>query len=117
MLAMGCTYRIYSLPFRFVYYIAFMLELLYRLTGIEPIMTRLEVNMVGVTNTYSIAKAQRELNYNPIVNHNLQASIDYFQHYFDEYPIDNHNGIINRRLLLMIGIFIFAAFLTRVATF
>lgn len=103
MSAMGITHRLYSLPFRFIYYMAFICELIYRLTGIEPLMTRLEVNLVGVTNTYSIEKAKRELNYNPINNHNLQPSVDYFRRYYNDHPIDSN---LFKTLLIGISIMV-----------
>lgn len=52
-------------PYFLVYYVAFFLELVYQLTGLEPLFTRLETSLMALTNTYSTKKAEHLIGYRP----------------------------------------------------
>lgn len=60
-------------------YAAHLSEILYHLFGIEPIFTRLEVNLMAITNTYSIEKAKNDLGYTPVANHDLTKVVKYYR--------------------------------------
>uniref|UniRef100_A0A0R3RLY8 3Beta_HSD domain-containing protein n=1 Tax=Elaeophora elaphi TaxID=1147741 RepID=A0A0R3RLY8_9BILA len=67
----------FKIPYTLVIFLAILFEYLYRYFGLEPLFTRLEVNFVSITNTYSIEQAQRDLGYKPIQNHDLSEVIYY----------------------------------------
>ncbi|KAE9555203.1 hypothetical protein FO519_001553 [Halicephalobus sp. NKZ332] len=67
-----------KIPYWFMYYLAFLFEISYYVLKIEPFVTRLEVNLVALNNTYSIKKAVKDFGYNPVNNHCLKKTIDYY---------------------------------------
>lgn len=75
MEAVGGKPALLQLPVRFMYAVAFVLELLFRFPLTRPIftyvplLTRAEVNKSGVTHYCSTVKAERILGYRPIVQH------------------------------------------------
>ncbi|VDK85268.1 unnamed protein product [Litomosoides sigmodontis] len=69
----------FRIPYTFVISLAILFEYLYRYFGLEPLFTRLEVNLVSITNTYSIERAQRDLGYKPRQNHDLTDVIYYYK--------------------------------------
>ncbi|KAK6103573.1 3-beta hydroxysteroid dehydrogenase/isomerase family protein [Brugia pahangi] len=69
----------FKIPYTLVICLAILFEYLYRYFGLEPLFTRLEVNLVSITNTYSIRQAQHDLGYKPIQNHDLNDVIRYYQ--------------------------------------
>uniref|UniRef100_A0A914BUN1 3-beta hydroxysteroid dehydrogenase/isomerase domain-containing protein n=1 Tax=Acrobeloides nanus TaxID=290746 RepID=A0A914BUN1_9BILA len=78
MESIGVTPPKIHVPYIIVYFLAFIMELLYLLFGIEPLMTRMEVNLVAITNTYSIENAKRDLGYKPTNSHNLKSIIQFY---------------------------------------
>jgi nucleoside-diphosphate-sugar epimerase len=62
----GKSYPSLVLPVWLCLSLAWLMELVYMLTGIGPLLTRAEVVKVGVTHTFSIARAKRELGYRPL---------------------------------------------------
>lgn len=92
MEAMGTDYPQWRLPYSLMYFFAFLMECFYHLTGVEPILTRLEVNLVGVTNYYSIEKARRDLGYRPTRNHDLSSSVAYFKKFYADQSSDSAAG-------------------------
>lgn len=56
-------------------FLAIIFEYLYIWIGIEPIFTRLEINLTAITNTYSIERAKKDLNYQPTHNHDLTSTV------------------------------------------
>ena len=52
------------IPFSFAYALAFLFEQLYRLFGVEPMFTRMEMLQVSVSNTYSIEAAKKDFGMN-----------------------------------------------------
>lgn len=66
------------IPYLLIYYLAFLSEILYYTFKIEPLFTRFEVNLLALTNTYSIKKAVKDFGYNPVNNHCLKKTIDYY---------------------------------------
>uniref|UniRef100_A0AC35GPJ4 3-beta hydroxysteroid dehydrogenase/isomerase domain-containing protein n=1 Tax=Panagrolaimus sp. PS1159 TaxID=55785 RepID=A0AC35GPJ4_9BILA len=69
----------FKIPYYFVYFIAFISEWLYFLFKLEPLLTRFEVNLLALTNTYSIEKAKADFGYDPKNNHCLKATIQYYE--------------------------------------
>ena len=68
----------FKIPYFLVYYLAFLSEILYYTFKIEPLFTRFEVNLLALTNTYSIKKAVKDFGYKPVNNHCLKNTIDYY---------------------------------------
>uniref|UniRef100_A0A915Q7E2 3-beta hydroxysteroid dehydrogenase/isomerase domain-containing protein n=1 Tax=Setaria digitata TaxID=48799 RepID=A0A915Q7E2_9BILA len=68
-----------KLPYKIIIFLAILFEYLYRYFGLEPLFTRLEVNLMSITNTYSIRQAERDLGYQPIRNHDLSDVIRYYK--------------------------------------
>lgn len=75
----GVTPPKVHVPYIFIYAIAFLMELLYHFFGLEPLMTRFEVNLVALTNTFSIENARRDLGYAPTNNHSWDATIQFYK--------------------------------------
>jgi hypothetical protein len=73
--ALGHRFPTFRIPFWIVYAIAYLCELFYGWFGVEPWVTRTEVDLVGVANTFSIESAKRELQYRPRDSHNLEQTI------------------------------------------
>ena len=71
--ARGCNFPTITLPVSIAVLLAAICEDFYRITKalclpISPFLTRAEVYKVGVTHFFSIAKAQKELNYRPTIS-------------------------------------------------
>ncbi|KAH7675867.1 short-chain dehydrogenase/reductase family 42E member 1-like protein, partial [Aphelenchoides avenae] len=64
-----------KVPFVLVYLFAWILEWAYHLFGIEPLMTRMELCVCAITNTYSIEAARRDFGYDPVNNHDLGETV------------------------------------------
>jgi len=79
-LAIGLGYQPprFHLPLLLVYIFAFLFEILYRCTGISPLLTRAEVLKSGVHHWCSIARAQRELGYSPS-KHSFSEVVEEFK--------------------------------------
>lgn len=58
------------IPYSLAYSMAWVYELKSRLTGKEPLLTRYGVGVMAYSQTLSIEKAKRELNYHPIISLN-----------------------------------------------
>uniref|UniRef100_A0A7E4V5R4 3Beta_HSD domain-containing protein n=1 Tax=Panagrellus redivivus TaxID=6233 RepID=A0A7E4V5R4_PANRE len=69
----------FNIPYKLVYFIAFLFECLYYAFKIEPLITRLEVNLLAMTNTYSIEEAKRDFGYAPTNNHSLKKTVEYYE--------------------------------------
>uniref|UniRef100_A0A7E4W803 3Beta_HSD domain-containing protein n=1 Tax=Panagrellus redivivus TaxID=6233 RepID=A0A7E4W803_PANRE len=69
----------FRIPYQLVYFIAFLLEWLYHVFKIEPLLTRFEVNLLAITNTYSIEEAKRDFGYAPVNNHCLKSTVQYYE--------------------------------------
>ncbi|KAI0210714.1 Short-chain dehydrogenase/reductase family 42E member 1 [Lamellibrachia satsuma] len=80
----GLGYRFprIRVPFAFVYFIAYLIEWLHFLAApvhnFQPLLTRAEVFKTGVTHYFSIAKAQKDLHYNPKVQNDMQSALAWF---------------------------------------
>lgn len=72
------------LPLSVVYYIAFLTEWLHYLISsvynFQPLLTRTEVYKTGVTHTFSISKARKELGYKPSIQNDISKVV---QHYIN----------------------------------
>lgn len=66
-------------PYQLMYMMAFLMELMYSIFGIEPLMTRFEINVMSITHTFSIKNAIRDLGYRPKNNHSLEATIRFYK--------------------------------------
>ena len=75
----GSKIPAFKIPYHLVYFIAFVSEWLYFLFKLEPLLTRFEVNLLALTNTYSIEKARKDFGYNPQNNHCLKSTIEYYE--------------------------------------
>jgi nucleoside-diphosphate-sugar epimerase len=60
----------FSIPYKFAYAVAALLEFMYRLRGSQkpPVLTRFAVAALAGSRSYSIEKAKRELGYKPSVD-------------------------------------------------
>ncbi|VDM91983.1 unnamed protein product [Onchocerca ochengi] len=85
---------IFKIPYILIIFLAILFENLYRYFGLEPFFTRLEVNLMSITNTYSIEQAQHDLGYEPIQNHDLSEVINYYK------IVDNESRTKNKRFLM-----------------
>ncbi|KAL7978966.1 hypothetical protein Chor_001269 [Crotalus horridus] len=79
---LGYTYPSLRLPLSLVYFFAFVTELVHfalgRLYNFQPLLTRTEVYKTGVTHFFSLAKARRELGYEP-GHYSLREVVEWFQ--------------------------------------
>ncbi|KAK6021480.1 hypothetical protein OSTOST_12847, partial [Ostertagia ostertagi] len=66
------------IPFCLIYLVALLCEWLAVWLHIPPVMNRLEVNLLGITNTYSIEGAIKDFDYKPTKNHDL-TEVFFFQ--------------------------------------
>lgn len=73
--------KIRRLPYPFAYSAAWLAELIGRLTGKEPLLTRYGIGVMSYSQTLSIEKAKRELNYQPIIslNEGIKRYVDWLQ--------------------------------------
>jgi nucleoside-diphosphate-sugar epimerase len=75
LVAVGGTRLTWFIPTAMMLYVAFVLEWLYsfpscqRIFNVIPLLTRAEVNKVGVTHYFEMTKARRLLNYSVLVPH------------------------------------------------
>ncbi|XP_041362475.1 short-chain dehydrogenase/reductase family 42E member 1-like isoform X2 [Gigantopelta aegis] len=80
---LGYTFPKVCLPLKLVFYLAFMLELIHlvlgRLYNFDVILTRTEVHKTGVTHTFSIEKARKELGYEPTIQNDMSDVVRYYQ--------------------------------------
>ncbi len=69
------------IPYPLAYSTAWLSELKSRLTGKEPLLTRYGVGVMAYSQTLSIEKAKRELNYHPIIslNEGIKRYVDWLQ--------------------------------------
>ncbi|CAJ0963640.1 unnamed protein product, partial [Mesorhabditis belari] len=74
------------LPFWLVFYFAWLSEIGHEYFGLPSTLLRLEVALVGITNTYSIESARRDLDYNPIQNHDLTEVCAYYKKFYETNP-------------------------------
>lgn len=79
MESLGVSAPKFHIPYLFMYFFAFLMELLYVLFGLEPLMTRMELNLVAITNTFSIESAREDFGYAPRNNHSLKAVIKFYE--------------------------------------
>lgn len=91
--ARGRKYPSLILSTTFMLYFAFILEQIYYITNninipIEPFLTRAEVLKVGISHYFSIDKAKKELNYQPILN-SKEGSLLVGQYYLKN--LQNYN--------------------------
>lgn len=77
--ALGKPLPMLKIPYRLMISLAILFEHLYQYFGLEPPFTRLEINLMSITNTYSIKRAQRELDYQPIHNHDLSDVMHFYK--------------------------------------
>ncbi|KAM6430407.1 short-chain dehydrogenase/reductase family 42E member 1 isoform 1-T2 [Liasis olivaceus] len=79
---LGYTLPTLHLPLSLVYFFAFFTELVHfvvgRLYNFQPLLTRTEVYKTGVTHFFSLAKARRELGYEP-QQYSLGEVVEWFQ--------------------------------------
>ncbi|OZC07819.1 3-beta hydroxysteroid dehydrogenase/isomerase family protein [Onchocerca flexuosa] len=85
---------IFKIPYTLIIYLAILFEYLYHYFGLEPLFTRLEVNLMSITNTYSIEQAQHDLGYEPIQNHDLSEVVNYYK------IVKNENKTKNKKVLM-----------------
>ncbi|VDM95428.1 unnamed protein product [Thelazia callipaeda] len=77
--ALGKPLPVMKLPRAAMVFLAILFEYLYCYFGLEPFFTRLEINLMSITNTYSIKRACIDLGYHPVSNHDLTEVIRYHQ--------------------------------------
>ncbi|KPP60040.1 short-chain dehydrogenase/reductase family 42E member 1-like [Scleropages formosus] len=79
---LGYDFPKVRLPLSFVYYFAFLTEVVHYLLGwvynFQPLLTRTEVYKTGVTHYFSIAKAMTELGYRP-QKYSLNEVVQWFK--------------------------------------
>ncbi|KAI1721997.1 3-beta hydroxysteroid dehydrogenase/isomerase family domain-containing protein [Ditylenchus destructor] len=78
--AAGVSVPKFCIPYWLAYFAAYTMEWLYWLTGMEPLFTRFEANLMAYHNTYSVEKAKRDFGYRPAQNHDLTSTIKFLQH-------------------------------------
>ncbi|XP_067671145.1 short-chain dehydrogenase/reductase family 42E member 1-like [Haliotis asinina] len=80
---LGYRYPTVNLPLTPVFYFAFITEIVHsaigRIYNFQPLLTRTEVYKTGVTHTFSIAKAHRQLGYSPTVQNDMSGVVRYYQ--------------------------------------
>jgi nucleoside-diphosphate-sugar epimerase len=66
----GAPHPRITLPYRPAYIIGWLMEKIYGTLAVEnrPLLTRMAVELVGTDQNFSIEKAQKDLNYRPIVD-------------------------------------------------
>ncbi|GMT13185.1 hypothetical protein PFISCL1PPCAC_4482 [Pristionchus fissidentatus] len=76
------------IPYFLVIWGVYLNEIFYFFTKLmAPPLNQLEVNLIAVTNTYSIEKARRDLGYDPQNNHDLTEVCKYYSRYFLTHPV------------------------------
>ncbi|PIO76887.1 3-beta hydroxysteroid dehydrogenase/isomerase family protein [Teladorsagia circumcincta] len=99
------------IPFSMIYLAALLCEWLAVWLHIPPVMNRLEVNLLGITNTYSIEGAIRDFDYKPTNNHDLTEVVEYYQKFYADRPLASHSFDV-RRAVAVIGITVMLLFIT-----
>ena len=81
---MGMEAKHFNMNFKFAYFIAGIIEKIYKIFKIksEPILTRYTLTTVGVSETFDLSKAQKELGYEP--QKTLQEGIDAYAKWWKE---------------------------------
>ncbi|KAK0409793.1 hypothetical protein QR680_004762 [Steinernema hermaphroditum] len=93
-------------PYSLVLFAAWIMELIYIYFKVEPILTRFEVNLMALTNTYNIEKAKKELGYAPTENHDLTETIVFVKNWYKQRAIEDakeHLDKDQQRFKVMIG--------------
>ncbi|XP_074648240.1 short-chain dehydrogenase/reductase family 42E member 1-like [Tubulanus polymorphus] len=79
---LGYSFPKVSLPFNFMFFIAFLTEWLHFIIGrvynFQPLLTRTEVYKTGITHYFSIEKARSELGYNPTKQNAMDEVLQYY---------------------------------------
>lgn len=79
---LGYSFPRLRLPITFIYYIAFLTEMIHYVIGpfynFQPLLTRTEVYKTGVTHYFSMAKAMSELGYKP-QKYDLHEVVQWFK--------------------------------------
>ncbi|XP_015236191.1 short-chain dehydrogenase/reductase family 42E member 1 isoform X1 [Cyprinodon tularosa] len=79
---LGYPFPKLRLPISLIYLFAFLTEMIHHIIGplynFQPLLTRTEVYKTGVTHYFSMAKARKELGYEP-QEHNLQEVVQWFK--------------------------------------
>lgn len=79
---LGYAFPTLCLPLSFVYFFAFLTEMVHfvvgRLYNFQPLLTRTEVYKTGVTHYFSLEKAKKELGYKPEPR-SLKESVEWFK--------------------------------------
>ncbi|XGW07561.1 hypothetical protein V3C99_010602 [Haemonchus contortus] len=86
------------IPFSLVYFAALLCEWLAVWFSIPPVLNRLEVNLLGITNTYSIEGAMKDFDYKPSNNHDLTEVVEYYQKFYKNRSLTNRSYDIRRGL-------------------
>lgn len=104
---LGVPYPRLRLPYLVIYYVAALLELIYHVTGIEPYLTRLEVNLVSLNNYYNVHKAKTELGLDTNSDADYQAILaDVRSKYGDQRYATKYLLINCALLLLMVSVLV-----------
>jgi nucleoside-diphosphate-sugar epimerase len=76
-----------SIPFIMVYFIAYLMELTYKVLRIEtaPLLTRYRINNAGKDYHFSVAKANKLLGYKPVadLNTSVKRTVDWYKKHRD----------------------------------
>jgi len=103
--ALGMQFPFIRFPVFFMYYLAFLFEIIYMafrpLYDFQPLLTRAEVLKVSVTHYFNPIKSQRELGYKPKINSN-QGMLR-VAHYWQQKLLkqDHSKRIYNKGVLLI----------------
>ncbi|XP_068173616.1 short-chain dehydrogenase/reductase family 42E member 1 [Antennarius striatus] len=97
---LGYTFPKLRLPISLIYFFSFLTEMIHHLIGpfynFQPLLTRTEVYKTGVTHYFSLAKAKRELGYEP-QEYSLNEVIEWFRS--RGHGKQSHNSSFNRFLV------------------
>jgi len=107
---LGYPYPKLRLPISLIYFFAFLTEMIHHLIGplynFQPLLTRTEVYKTGVTHYFSMAKAKRELGYEP-QEHNLDEVVQWFRSRGHGKKL--HSSSLSRLLLDVLFVFALVA--------
>ncbi|GMS82511.1 hypothetical protein PENTCL1PPCAC_4686 [Pristionchus entomophagus] len=95
----------WRIPYFLVIWGVYFIELQFFFTKLfAPPLNQLEVNLMAITNTYSIEKARRDLGYDPQNNHDLTEVCKYYERYFVSHPVHVYDTQkILTHILLFLG--------------
>uniref|UniRef100_A0A183F821 SDR family NAD(P)-dependent oxidoreductase n=1 Tax=Heligmosomoides polygyrus TaxID=6339 RepID=A0A183F821_HELPZ len=79
---------------------------------LAKLQPRLEVNLMGVTNTYSIEGAIRDFDYKPTNNHDLTEVVEYYKKFYEENP-STMCFDIRQTLKILLFVVLFTLFIVR----